>query len=287
MSNKDVVHKMYEYFFSGNLEGVRREVFAEDIRWTMPGRHALSGTKSGVDEVIDYFGQVPRLGFNLEMVALYEFGENELMEVHRVSGERDGKKLDPPIYACAYHRLRNGKIAECEIFVAEQHYIDHYIWGIADLKPIPGRLARPSSPEDNKGVLRRHFEEVLNQGYLDVVDEIYTENYVLDAPVQTDGSTAAKGLTKGRDGLKRRATAFRAAFPDIHFTINDMVAEGDKVTVHYTFRGTHHGEFLGMPPTKKKIDVSGILIAHLVNGQIASAWSVFDTGQLTKQLQGS
>ena len=66
-----------------------------------------------------------------------------------------------------------------------------------------------------------------------------------------------------------------------------MVAEGDKVTVHYTFRGTHHGEFLGMPPTKKKIDVSGILIAHLVNGQIASAWSVFDTGQLTKQLQGS
>jgi len=139
--------------------------------------------------------------------------------------------------------------------------------------------------ENNKAVLRRHFEEVLNQGHLDVIDEIYTESYVLDAPVQPDGGTAAQSLTKGRDGLRKRATAFRTAFPDIHFTLNSVIAEGDMVSVHYTFRGTQRGPFLGVAPAGNVIDISGILIARLVNHQIDSAWSVFDSGQLLHQLQ--
>ena len=139
--------------------------------------------------------------------------------------------------------------------------------------------------ESNKAVLRRHFEEVLNEGLLDVIDEIYTESYVLDAPVQPDGSSTAKSLTKGRDGLKMRATAFRTAFPDIHFTINGMIAEDDMVSVHYTFRGTHRQTFLSVAPAGNTIDVPGVLIAHLINSQIDSAWSVFDSGRLLHQLQ--
>src|SRR5579859_7027108 len=83
--------------------------------------------------------------------------------------------------------------------------------------------------DNNIHLLHRHFEEVLNQGKLDVVDEIYSDSYVLDAPVQTDGSAQAHGQTLGREGLKRRVTLFRSAFPDIHFTIDDTVAEKDKV----------------------------------------------------------
>lgn len=139
--------------------------------------------------------------------------------------------------------------------------------------------------ENNKAVLRRHFEEVLNEGLLDVIDEIYTEGYVLDAPVQPDGSSAAQSLTTGRDGLRKRATAFRTAFPDIHFTINNMIAEGDMVSVHYTFRGTQRATFLGVAPAGNAIDISGVIIARLVDRQIDSAWSVFDSGHLLQQLQ--
>ncbi len=138
--------------------------------------------------------------------------------------------------------------------------------------------------EESKHLVRRHFEEVLNQGKLDVIDEIYSENYVLDAPVQTEGGSTAKGQTKGRDGLKKRVILFRTGFPDINFTIDNLVSEGDKVTVQYRFQGTHLGKFVGMPATRNHIDVGGILIAHIVDNQIESAWSVFDSGDMMKQL---
>jgi predicted ester cyclase len=136
----------------------------------------------------------------------------------------------------------------------------------------------------NKAVLRRHFEEVLNQGQLSVIDEIYAESYVLDAPVQTDGSANLQGKTLGRDGLKRRVTLFRTAFPDIHFTLGTVLAEGDKVAVEYRFAGTHDGQFRELEPTGRAISVGGILIARVVDGQIISAYSVFDSGDMMRQL---
>ena len=138
----------------------------------------------------------------------------------------------------------------------------------------------------NKAVVRRHFEEVLNQGRLEVIDNIYTEGYVLDAPVRSDGSTAAQGRTLRRQGLKERVTLFRTAFPDIHFSLDAVVAENDQVAVQYRFRGTHQGQFLGLVPTGNQIDIGGMLIARLVDGQIDSAWSVFDSGQLMQQARG-
>src|SRR4051794_13013214 len=107
----------------------------------------------------------------------------------------------------------------------------------------------------NKTILRRHFDEVLNQGHLDVIDEIYADTYVLDAPVQTDGSVQAHGETYGRDGLKRRVTLFRSAFPDIHFSVDTLMAEGDQVAVLYTFTGTQTGLFGELSPTGKHISV--------------------------------
>src|SRR5713226_3502138 len=119
-----------------------------------------------------------------------------------------------------------------------------------------------------KDLLLRHFEEVLNDGKLDVIDDIYTDDYVLDAPVQTEGSAQAHGQTHGRDGLKRRVTLFRSAFPDIHFTIDNMIAEGDEVVAQYTFTGTHTGQFRELTPTGNTISVTGILIAQVPNDKI-------------------
>lgn len=134
-------------------------------------------------------------------------------------------------------------------------------------------------------ILRRHFDEVLNLGNLDVIDEIYSDRYVLDAPVQTDGSVRVHGKTYGRDGLKRRVTLFRSAFPDIHFTIDTLLAEGDQVAVQYTFTGRHRGKFGELEPTGRNIGVTGILIARLRDSRIESAFSVFDSKEMMDQLK--
>ncbi len=136
----------------------------------------------------------------------------------------------------------------------------------------------------NKAVLARHFTEVLNQGHLDVIDEIYTSDYVLDAPVQSDGSSQARGLTHGREQLKQRVTLFRTAFPDIQFTQDEVVGEDDTVVVRYTYRGTHQGVFAGVQPSGHSIAIPGILVAHLTNGKIWQAISAFDSAELMKQL---
>jgi len=138
--------------------------------------------------------------------------------------------------------------------------------------------------ESKKLILKRHFNEVLNQGNLDVIDEIYADGYVLDAPVQTEGSVQDHGETHGRDGLKRRVTLFRTAFPDIHFSVDNILAEDDQVAVQYTFTGTHTGKFGELDPTGQFISVTGILIALVRNDKIGSAISVFDSGDMMHQL---
>lgn len=136
----------------------------------------------------------------------------------------------------------------------------------------------------NKELLHRHFEEVLNQGQLDVIDEIYSDRYVLDAPVQTEGSVESHGETHGREGLKRRVTLFRTAFPDIHFAVDNVVAEANQVAVQYTFSGTHTGQFGELEPTGSTISVTGMLIALILDDRIESAVSVFDSGDMMHQL---
>jgi steroid delta-isomerase-like uncharacterized protein len=88
---------------------------------------------------------------------------------------------------------------------------------------------------------------------------------------------------KGREGLKQRMTMLRTAFPDIHITVEDMVADGDKVATRTTLHGTHKGEYLGIAPTDKMITATGIGIMHIANDKIQDNWL---TGTLLQELGG-
>jgi predicted ester cyclase len=77
---------------------------------------------------------------------------------------------------------------------------------------------------------------------------------------------------------------YRTAFPDMHVTIEDLIAEGDKVVVHQTFRATHGGHLQGIPPTGKQVRVSGVLITRIVNGKAEETWAHYDTHGLAQQL---
>jgi steroid delta-isomerase-like uncharacterized protein len=132
--------------------------------------------------------------------------------------------------------------------------------------------------ETNKAVARRLFEEVWNKGKLNVLDEIISKDHV------NSGPGTLPGLPTGPEGDKQLVTVYRNAFPDVHFTIDDQLAEGDKVVTRWTADGTHKGELLGMPATGKSSTVTGININRIVNGKISESWGIFDQFGMMQQL---
>jgi len=128
--------------------------------------------------------------------------------------------------------------------------------------------------EENKAIGRRAFEEVWSQGKLDVIDEILTADFV--------GHIAGSPGIQGPESYKQFATMYRTAFPDLKFTVEDQIAEGDKVVNRWTFTGTHKGELMGIPPTG--IQVTGIDIYRIAGGKILEAWVNGDALGMWQQL---
>jgi steroid delta-isomerase-like uncharacterized protein len=138
------------------------------------------------------------------------------------------------------------------------------------------------STDQNKTVVRRFFEEVVNEGRFAVADEIFAPTFGERGSMFGEhGPRSESGPEKAIKAARR----FRAAFPDIHFTVDELVAEDDKVVVRVTFRGTHQGEYMGIPATGKAVQVSGVELARLANGQIVEeGWHYMDEVGLLKQL---
>ena len=132
------------------------------------------------------------------------------------------------------------------------------------------------STEENKAIARRWFEESGNRHNLAIVDELFTPDYVNHALGAAPGG--------GREAEKQLIEGMLTAFPDMRFTIEDMVAEGDKVAVRYTIQGTHQGVFMGIPATGKAFTTTAIVILRFENGKIAEEWFQGDDLGMLQQL---
>ena len=134
------------------------------------------------------------------------------------------------------------------------------------------------SAEENKATARRMVEELFNQGGdLDAADEIFAPTYV--------GHEPAFGDLHGVEAIKQFAATERQAIPDLQNTIEDMVAEGDKVVMRFRGSGTHLGETEAFgPPTGKRMEITGITIKRLTDGKIVEAWTNFDALGMMQQL---
>ncbi|MBA7605032.1 Aklanonic acid methyl ester cyclase DnrD [subsurface metagenome] len=132
------------------------------------------------------------------------------------------------------------------------------------------------SAEENKAVLHRLAEEIFNKGNISVVDEIIAPDYVFHGPVGME--------YKGPEGFKQMVTMYRNAFPDLHMTVEDMVAEGDKVAQRITIRGTHKGELMGIAPTGKQVTDTGIIIVRFAGGKEVEAWGITDLLGMMQQM---
>ena len=131
-------------------------------------------------------------------------------------------------------------------------------------------------PEQNKAIYRRIMEEVFGRGNIALADQLIAANYVEHETLP--------GLEPGLEGFKQMVTSFRAAFPDMRGTVEDMVAEGEKVVGRYTMRGTHRGEFMGMAPTGKQVTVTGIDILRFDRGKVVEHWGMADQMSMMQQL---
>lgn len=118
------------------------------------------------------------------------------------------------------------------------------------------------STEKNKAIIRRWIEEAWNKGNADIADEIYAPDFTA-----ADVHDPARILRDPED-IKQSVIETRAAFPDIHFTIDHLIAEGDKVVGAFTIRGTHKGDLEGIPPTGKQVVFSAVDIWRFDGGKI-------------------
>jgi steroid delta-isomerase-like uncharacterized protein len=130
--------------------------------------------------------------------------------------------------------------------------------------------------EDNKQFMQHFVEEVINRKNVDAVDHLVAEDFVEHVPFPGQGP--------GREGLKQAISTFLSAFPDIQWILEEQIAEGQKVVSCFTMTGTHHGEFLGIPPAGKLVNVRGVVIDVVKDGKLAESRIIMDTPGLMQQL---
>ena len=130
--------------------------------------------------------------------------------------------------------------------------------------------------ERNKAVARRLFEDDISRGDEAVAEAIIHPDFF--------DHTNPPGMQHGLEGHKAIVRLFRAVFPDLEWRIDDLIAEGDKVVARTTMRGTHRGEFFGLPPTGRFVEMQGVHIMRIADGRVIEHWGSNDDLGLMRQL---
>jgi steroid delta-isomerase-like uncharacterized protein len=129
---------------------------------------------------------------------------------------------------------------------------------------------------DYKSMAQRWYSEVMNEGKEELIDELCADSFVDHDPLP--------GTSPDRDGIHDFVKQVRSAFPDLKTTIDDMLVEGDEIAVRSTFRGTHEGDFMGMPATGKKVEVSNYDFVRFENDHAVEHWGTIDSAALMEQI---
>jgi predicted ester cyclase len=290
---KSMFRHMPEVFFNeGNLTSADTEIVADYVDHTLPPQYPRG--LSGLEQFVREF----RVGMpNVHYVVDHLTDDDLIGEGDKVvqrllaHGTHTGPLFGIPatgreVTWTEIHigRYENGKLAE--------HWGNVDVLGIFQqmgVIPAPARTGqrlptpqppavsnrRVASPEGNKALMSRFIEEVWNKGDLNVSDEIFH-------PRAT--SPSAPQLPLGAEGVRTVVSLFRSAFPDFHMTIEDLIAEGDKVVGRFTENGTHQGEFMGIAPTGRRAQFTEIGILRIGDGKVVESWFETDMLGLMQQL---
>jgi predicted ester cyclase len=286
VGNKAIVHRLAdEVWKKGNI-AVADGIFAADFIGHIPGMPDISGSE-GVKGFIEMIrAALPDVCWAVED----DVAEGDkVVTRYTVSGTHQGDLMGIPptgkrvmYMAMSINRFANDRIAE--------------FWGVSDmmgmmqqLGVVPGAGSEEiadsesrgagdgsSNPEENKAIMRRFFKEVLNGKNLAVAGEIVDADYVLHIPPNPD--------VQSLKGFEQFISGMFDAFPGCQYTIEDMMAEGDRVAVRWTVTGTHKGELMGIPPTSNQMEAAAIGIVRMANGKMQEDWSCVDFLGMMQQL---
>jgi steroid delta-isomerase-like uncharacterized protein len=286
-ANKQIVFRLGQVWNQGNL-AVADEIFATDFVNHHPSRPDVIDLDSYKAWVVENRTAFP----DLRVVIYYNMmvAEGDKVAGHwTVTCTHQGEFMGVPPTGkyitqtgINIYRMAGGKIVEIwwspdELAMAEQLGLmpptrEYYTWGASSAV-----TGHPGDPESNKAMVQRMIDEVMNQQNMGVVDELFAADYLMHDP-------AWPTEVKGPEGFKQWAGAMMEPyFSDSLITAN-MIAEGDKVAVHWTWTGTHTGEFMGIPPTGRHIAITGISIHRFADDRFVESWVSYDMLGMMQQL---
>ena len=285
-ANKAIARRyFYEVFNEANMTTLE-EICAPDFLFTLPTHsepfRGVEGYKNLVNMIVSSF---PDIHFAVEdMVAEGDMvltrwtarGHHTGTPFPTVTGDIPAIGNSFIIEGMSWHRIVDGKILEVianEDSLGLIQQLGHAIFPTQTARTAPEAI----SPDTNKQIVGRYFNEVMNQGKLDVIDEIMSPNFAFRIPTIPDP-------IRGREGMKQFVTGLRDGFPDIQFNVEHRIVDGNKVATRYSMTGTHNGQFLGVPPTNNLVKDHGNDLFHLTEGQIEEIWVSEDAVGLMLQL---
>jgi steroid delta-isomerase-like uncharacterized protein len=131
--------------------------------------------------------------------------------------------------------------------------------------------------DQNRTLVRRYYEVLWNEGKLELIDELFSSDYVNHDPMHPE-------VPPGPAGARQIVDLYRGAFPDSTFRIEDLISEDDRVVTRWSVTGTHTGALLGLAPTNKRVTVTGITLSRIANDKVAETWANWDNLGLMQQL---
>ncbi len=263
--NKDLLRRAHaEVWSQGNLAAAD-ELYAPDFVCHFIAGSEWKGAEGLKAEVRRHRTSFPDWREHIEqIVAEGDFVVTRFTSTGTQRGAFNGRPATGKtvsISELAVHRIANGKIAEQ--------------WGFPDALSLDQQLGAANPGAENKRIIGRYFDAWANRGDTAVADELIATNLVLRNP---------PAVINSLEDYKKGMAGFHKAFPDPRFTIDEPIADGDKVVVRWTLRGTQSGEYQGHPPTGKTIMVTGISLFRIADGKIQEITVNMDRLGMMEQL---
>lgn len=266
--NEALVRRYVDLWNSGDLSGAD-----EILAWTVTRTGPTSDTTTqGLDNLRAHIAQTREAysKFKVSVKDIDADGDRVVLNwtvkgTHSGKGlpEAEGRKVS--ITGTSVYKVDGGKIAE-----------ERASWDYLGVYEQLGVEPPMDRKDQNIAAAKALLTEVYERGNMDLVYELIADEHTFDVP-------AGEATARGPYAVQKRARMFRSAFPDLEFKIDEIVAEGDLVAAHWTFYGTHGGEFLGVAPTDKKVAISGVSLSRFKDGKAIKTWGVWDTGDFFEQ----
>jgi ketosteroid isomerase-like protein/predicted ester cyclase len=245
--NVDLARAGYAAFAAGDIPGVVA-LMADDVVWSTPDSIAFGGIYHGPEGALEFFAKLPQnfAELRVEPERYLDAGDTVVVQGRHRGATASGNSFDVPwVHLWTY---RDGKTAS--------------FTELMDTATVARALER--APADVEAFLRRMFDEIINEGRLEVVDEMFAEDFVDHGPL---------GDQAGRDAFKQMVARWRDAVPDVHCDIDSVIAQGDLCAWLVRSTGTHTGDALGFPATGRRFETVSANVGRFRDGRAAEHWA--------------